>query len=967
MTVRPAAEILDRLKGALASRYELGEELGRGGMAIVYRARDRIAGRTVAIKVLRPEIASALGTARFIQEIRIEGALSHPNIVPLLEAGEVDGNPYCVMPLVEGESLRSLISRERQLAMPMAVRIAAEIADALACAHGSGVVHRDIKPENVMIKDARPIVLDFGIARAVARAANEALTSSGLVIGTPSYMSPEQAGGDWRVDARSDLYAVGCVLYEMLIGEPPFTGPTARAIMARHASEPLPSLRVVRPNVPPALEAAVHCCLAKVPADRFPSAAALAARLREIDLTAPLTPSRFRGQARGRTLRIAIAATVAAASLLLWLVGRPRKEPDSNRIVVFPLNEVTAPGNSSHPGEGERTAIAIGSALEHTEPLRWLDGWSRLNDTERRRVGGIDVGVARRIAGAERARFFLTGTVLRTEDSVRVVLQLHDVTDDAATIQESAAAAAAGSSSIALALAALVRIAPRMTGLEQMVNISPLVGRNPAAILNWLQGEQAYRRSRMDEAVSHLRAAVAVDPELAVAALRGAEAGAWSGASSEARELVTSALRHEAQLPPKSRALARALLAYLVGDADGAVIALRPALAIDPAYRDAWMLLGEVYLHLLPTIGLDSAALTAIPEPLTWPPDSLADDAFARVERLDPTFTPALQHRIEIALRHSEVTTATETFKRFRAAEPDSVRERAVALMVDCVNRGHQAIDWSAEGERDPESVYDVGTVLLPGPGASARACGIEAFRMLFALPPRFGYRWSALMALQGASAASGRHEAAVRLVDSAVTSGISAAHGLFVLDATMGVDVGPRADDFIAQLLPTLPERPIQSLWLIASWASHTGDRALLARATSLAQARRAAPHATRLDSVLARAIEARLRLALGDSLGAVALLERLAPTAPREDLTWSLWEPLAGERLLLARLLVARQRYARAHRVASGFDHPGIAVYDLFRPASLDVRAVAAERLGQPVLAEAHRRRLGELRANR
>jgi serine/threonine-protein kinase len=275
-------DALDRLKVALADRYLIERELGAGGMATVYLAQDLKHQREVAIKVLRPELTAALGTERFLREITTTANLHHPHILSLYDSGEADGFLYYVMPHVEGESLRDRLDREKQLPVDDALQIAREVADALSYAHIRGVIHRDIKPENILLESGHAVVADFGIGMAFGDSSPGRLTRTGIALGTPAYMSPEQAGGGGTVDGRTDVYAVGCVLYEMLAGVPPFGGPTARAILARHAVDPVPSLRTVRPTVPAELEGVVMKALAKVPADRFPEMPALLTSLQAI-------------------------------------------------------------------------------------------------------------------------------------------------------------------------------------------------------------------------------------------------------------------------------------------------------------------------------------------------------------------------------------------------------------------------------------------------------------------------------------------------------------------------------------------------------------------------------------------------------------------------------------------------------------------------------------------------------------
>ena len=272
-------DTFDRLKAALADRYAIEREIGAGGMATVYLAEDLKHKRKVAVKVLRPELAATLGPERFVREIEIAAGLSHPHILPLHDSGEADGFLYYVMPYVEGESLRERLDREGKLPVEDAVRLTDDVAAALSYAHDHGIVHRDVKPENIMLTGGRAVVADFGIARAVTAAGGERLTGTGLAIGTPAYMSPEQSMGLEDVDGRSDVYALGCVVYEMVVGRPPFEGTTPQALLAKHAVDTVPGLRTSDPAIPVYVERAVERALAKSPADRFQSASAFAEAL----------------------------------------------------------------------------------------------------------------------------------------------------------------------------------------------------------------------------------------------------------------------------------------------------------------------------------------------------------------------------------------------------------------------------------------------------------------------------------------------------------------------------------------------------------------------------------------------------------------------------------------------------------------------------------------------------------------
>ncbi|MEO8030534.1 MAG: serine/threonine-protein kinase, partial [Gemmatimonadota bacterium] len=290
---------MDRLAAALADRYRIEREVGAGGMATVYLAQDLKHDRRVAIKVLRPELAAVIGVERFLREIQTIAALQHPHILGLIDSGtvEVEGqgsrvktNPstldpgpstfvYYVMPFIDGQSLRDRLNREKQLPINDAIRIATEVAGALDYAHRHGVIHRDIKPENIMLHDGSALVADFGIALAASKAGGSRMTETGMSLGTPTYMSPEQAMGEREITARSDVYALGAMTYEMLIGEPPFTGPTAQSIVAKVMTTEPAGLIVQRKSVPPAVEEAVLTALQKLPADRFASAAEFASAL----------------------------------------------------------------------------------------------------------------------------------------------------------------------------------------------------------------------------------------------------------------------------------------------------------------------------------------------------------------------------------------------------------------------------------------------------------------------------------------------------------------------------------------------------------------------------------------------------------------------------------------------------------------------------------------------------------------
>jgi serine/threonine-protein kinase len=322
---------IDRLTAALADRYLIEGELGAGGMATVYLARDLKHDRQVALKVLKPELAAVLGAERFVVEIKTTAALQHPHILPLFDSGTADGFLYYVMPYIQGETLRAKLDRETQLGIDEAVRITTDVAGALDYAHRHGVIHRDIKPENILLHDGRPMVADFGIALAVSAAAGGRMTETGLSLGTPHYMSPEQATAEKEITARSDIYSLGSVLYEMLTGNPPHTGASAQQIIMQIVTEEAVPVTRLRKAVPPNVAAAVAKSLEKLPADRFESAAKFAEALsnpafRVEGQTAALTGAR--GSAVSRRAFTGVAAlAVLAGAVALWGWLRPTAAP----------------------------------------------------------------------------------------------------------------------------------------------------------------------------------------------------------------------------------------------------------------------------------------------------------------------------------------------------------------------------------------------------------------------------------------------------------------------------------------------------------------------------------------------------------------------------------------------------------------------------------------------------------------
>ncbi|MBL0171763.1 MAG: protein kinase [Gemmatimonadaceae bacterium] len=402
-------DTLGQLTSALADRYRVIREIGAGGMATVYLAEDLRHGREVAIKVLRAEVAGALGADRFLREIAVTARLDHPGILPLLDSGNADGILYYVMPFVRGESLRERLSRERQLPVDDALDITRAVGDALTYAHALGVVHRDIKPDNILLSGNQARVADFGIARALSEVRGSTLTGTGIVVGSPAYMSPEQAAGERELDGRSDVYALGCVLYEMLAGQPPFSGPTQESLMRQHLVTPPPEVTQLRPLAPPHVAVALARAMAKAPADRFQTPAQFIAALRAPttgDRSSPTLATATRGTRR-RMVWFVGAAVIVVAGVGIWFSLRSStsgKAAERPLIAVLPFRNI---------GSAEDEFFADGLTEEITSRLTTISSIGTISRTTSLSYKGSTKPL-REIAKELGVTYVLEGTV-RTE------------------------------------------------------------------------------------------------------------------------------------------------------------------------------------------------------------------------------------------------------------------------------------------------------------------------------------------------------------------------------------------------------------------------------------------------------------------------------------------------------------------------------------------------------------------------
>ena len=486
------ADLLERLHEALASQYRVERELGAGGMAVVFLAQDLRHHRQVAIKVLRPELAAEIGPEQFLREIQTSARLSHPHILPLLDSGAAGDLLYYAMPFVEGESLRGKLSREKQLSLDDALQIAREVAGALDYAHSHGVVHRDIKPENILMQSGHAVVADFGIARAVTAAGNATISATGMMLGTPAYMSPEQASGSQEVDGRSDLYSLGCVVYEMLAGQPPFTGPTLQSLVHQHLTLLPRPVTELRPVVTGSVAAAVQRALAKTPADRFSAVGQFAEALTQRE-----------------TGSLQMAATVAIATPV---PASPAQE--RSKLAVLPFQNLSA--------EGAQAYFAGGL---HDELLTQLAKVAALKVISRTSVMGY-AGTSKslkQIATELGVGSVVEGSVQVAGERLRVNVQLIDAATDehlwAERYDRTLDDAFAIQSEIAQQVVAGVGLA--LTSNEQARLAAPPT-ENAEAYRLYLQGREywtrpGYLRPNWEVAQQLYERALVLDPEFALA------------------------------------------------------------------------------------------------------------------------------------------------------------------------------------------------------------------------------------------------------------------------------------------------------------------------------------------------------------------------------------------------------------------------------------------------------------------
>ena len=645
---------------ALSDRYVVEREVGAGGMATVYLARDLRHKRLVALKVVRPELGGRVGVERFLREIELAARLQHPHILPVFDSGVVDDGdggpvPYFVMPYVEGETLRQLLQREGRLPVDAALALAGEIADALAYAHGKGVVHRDIKPENILLSGGHAVVADFGVAKALEQGAaastepgSTRLTRAGMAMGTPQYMSPEQATGDAVVDARADQYSLACVLYEMLAGEPPFAGTTAQTVIARSLTSPRPHVGRVRAGVPPALDAVVLKALSLEPAGRYPDMTSMRSALRAAGATA--SP----GLRRRVLLAGGLAALVAGAGV--WLATRPegqRVAPAAEMLAVLPFH-------TSGPGVeflGEGMVDLLATNLRGVGGIKTVDPRAVLQRWKGARGGGSDDLTRALAVGRDlEAGSVVLGNAVSTGGKVRVVADLYSIDGQRLGRAQVDGPADSVLSVVDRLSLALLRDVWRSRGPLPNLRLASLTTDSIDALRSYLQGERYYRRLQWDSALTAYTRAVGTDSTFALAHLRRAQVFGWTGGydDKEAHEAVAAGLRFAGRLPPRDR---RLLAGYRLFDQGkpAAIDSLRAFVAEYPWDVEGWYLLGESMFHT-------NAFRPAGPESISA--------VFDSVLRRDSTLSPALIHPMDLALLYRDSVRFARYFRTMRRTAP---------------------------------------------------------------------------------------------------------------------------------------------------------------------------------------------------------------------------------------------------------------------------------------------------------
>jgi len=797
-------------------------------MAIVYLAQDLKHHRQVAIKVLKPDVAAALGPERFVREIELAGGLAHPNILALHDSGEADGFLYFVMPYVAGESLRERLNREKQLPLEDAVRITGEIASALDHAHRHNVLHRDIKPENILLQEGNALVADFGIARAIQTAGGDTLTATGLTVGTPAYMSPEQAAGERQLDGRSDLYSLGCVLYEMLAGQPPFTGPTVESVLHQHLTADPAPVTQLRRTVPESVVQVVGRALAKSPADRYATAAQFGAALDAALLVSPrIAASRSRRRIVARIVGIT-AVGLGVAFLLLrsrWAAGAV--VPSASTIAVMPLVPVAA--DTALERLGRELVVTLSANLDGVGGIRTAEAITVLAQV----AEGEPLTPARGAELARRlgARSVLRGTLVAAgrRGEVRLDAALFDV--DSLTALAHATVTGPVDDIAGLTDAATLALLRQVWqhGTPPAPDLAAITTRSVPALRAYLQGEQALARAEFDVALREFERSFAADSTFWFAFWRSLYPRDYEGSSADSAT-VARLIAHRRDFPAPDRLMIEA--SFLAHTMSEELAMWRDVTRRFPNYWPAWYDYGNYMVHWTPYLG-------------TTYGDSRA--ALERTVALNPRFAPAWEHLFWTVASQRDTAAAARTLRTlasFETAKGFRINPDLIAYYSAVNGLLGSGGEW-VPGRLAHDARFVVATYgAAPGEflGIGFLIVGFPRGQVKFndailALGPTTEFQAIMWMGKAFAYAARGAWDSAEvamdrwrRLTnDSAATL---STYGLAVAGAHLGsVDRGRAAATRPGQV-PTWPEGRAELAWLDGVLAHASGDAAGLARA---------------------------------------------------------------------------------------------------------------------------------------
>jgi len=913
--------IPDSVTAAFAGRYTVERQLGSGATATVYLASDPRHDRMVALKVLRPELADTLGPDRFLRRIRTTARLQHPHILPVFDSGAANGQLWYAMPYVEGESLRDRLDRERQLPLEDALRISRDVADALAYAHARGIVHRNINPENILLGGSHALLADFGLSQEMEEGDVARLSEKGLALSSPAYMSPEQAASV-ALDHRTDQFSLGCVLYEMLAGEAPWTGPTPHAVIARRMQEPPTSLRTLRAAVSPEVEAAVAKALARDPADRFPSTAEFARVLAELMPAAPLSalpalPGR-RSRAKPPVLRsrVTFALSVLAAlalgtAVVLW---RSRAVPvalDGNLLAVAPFNVVGADLGVWHEGLVDVLARKfdgsgpLRTVSPHVIVRRWGGGWA-------------DPASAAELGRSTGAGFTVYGSVVGSgRDSVRLTARVFDVVHGRGLGEHEERGVVTQMDRLTDSLAlGLLRLLGRVHP-EGAVQPGGLGTRSLPALKAYLQAEQHYRRAAWDSARAYAQQAVALDSTFALAYRLlgnaiGWQLGATDGMANEYKERA-GALNHGLSPRDSLLVLADSLFqdpyptspaGMFASPAWGArlVAILEEAVRRYPGDPELWSLLGEVRYHigvwLVPTSGWRATL-----------------EAFERAVSLDSLFAPAYIHLVETSYALSDTARGRRFATDLIRLNPGSAQAQGLRTMLRLLQLQDSGAQARLLDSLSGEALGTAYGALARWPDSAELAVRIARHRLRASYSREDIPTEDAGIDLAHALAFRGHVREALTLLGDAPSDLMP--NDAFAEAALLGYVPAERARAAFERWLRLgdwAPFLPVPALAL--PWWGAQRDTASLRRFIHVVDTMTGGPRALSPDqstraALLVAAARAQEALIRGDTAAALRaygpLLPNAAPCAP-----WC-----QADRLLAARLLDATGRRAEAARV--------------------------------------------------